>query len=96
MSMTLLKFAQSFVRGRLSAEIFSEAYIELWKIDGDLGLLPNDEPVMSECLSTIFCLADLYCPPEYHRMECELDADGLLLKVFECLNEHNFAVELAD
>jgi hypothetical protein len=42
MSMTLLKFAQSFVRGGLSAEIFSEAYMEFWKIEKDSESLPND------------------------------------------------------
>jgi hypothetical protein len=95
MSQTLLKFAQSFVRERLSANVFSEAYIELWKIEGDLGLLPNDRPSMSECLSTIFCLADLYYPGD-NREKYELDANGLLLKVTECLKEHNLVEQASE
>ncbi|MGT2432079.1 colicin immunity domain-containing protein [Cupriavidus basilensis] len=31
MSITILKFAESFVAGRLSAEVFAEAYMELWE-----------------------------------------------------------------
>lgn len=56
MSRTILEFTKSFVVGGLSAEIFSEAYIELWKIERDSNLLQLDEPSLNECLSSIFVL----------------------------------------
>ncbi|MFB4392840.1 MULTISPECIES: colicin immunity domain-containing protein [unclassified Pseudomonas] len=80
MSFTLLEFARSYVAGRLTAEIFSEAYIELWKIERDRNLLQLDEPLLSECLSSIFCAADMYEPDE-SREEYELDDEMLKSKV---------------
>jgi hypothetical protein len=76
-SAVLLKFAESFVSSRISADVFCDAYIELWKIEGGLGLLPLDPPDLSECLSTIFCLADMYVPGEEPPEVCELDQNGL-------------------
>ncbi|MFJ4142999.1 colicin immunity domain-containing protein [Pseudomonas sp. NPDC089734] len=80
MSFTLLEFARSYVAGRLTVEIFSEAYIELWKIERDRNLLQLDEPLLSECLSSIFCAADMYEPDE-SREEYELDDEMLKSKV---------------
>jgi len=80
MSLTLLEFARSYVAGRLTAEIFSEAYIELWKIERDRNLLQLDEPLLSECLSSIFCAADMY-EPDQSREEYELDDEMLKSKV---------------
>ncbi|NCE90313.1 colicin immunity domain-containing protein [Pseudomonas sp. L13] len=80
MSLTILEFARSFVAGRLTAEIFSEAYIELWKIERDKNILLLDEPSLSECLSSIFCAADMYEPDE-SREYYELDAEMLRSEV---------------
>ncbi|ANC03827.1 colicin immunity domain-containing protein [Pseudomonas sp. MH2] len=80
MSFTLLEFARSYVAGRLTADIFSEAYIELWKIERDRNLLQLDEPLLSECLSSIFCAADMYQPDE-SREEYELNDEMLKSKV---------------
>ncbi|WP_183032459.1 colicin immunity domain-containing protein [Cupriavidus sp. UME77] len=55
-----LKFAESFVAGRLSAEVFAEAYIELWKIERDSDFLRLDPRPLNECLSSIFRAADMY------------------------------------
>lgn len=60
MSKTLLALAKSFVHERLSANEFANAYMELWKFEGDNGILKLDEENLNECLSTIFCLADSY------------------------------------
>lgn len=75
-----MEFARSYVAGRLTAEIFSEAYIELWKIERDRNLLQLDEPLLSECLSSIFCAAGMYEPDE-SREEYELDDEMLKSKV---------------
>ncbi|WP_459207295.1 colicin immunity domain-containing protein [Pseudomonas sp. MLB6B] len=64
MSRTMLEFAKSFVVGKLSAKSFSEAYIELWKIERDSNLLQLDEHSLNECLSSIFCAADMYEPSD--------------------------------
>lgn len=80
MSLTILEFARSYVAGRLTAEIFSEAYIELWKIERDRNILQLDEPLLSECLSSIFCAADMYEPNE-SREEYELDDEMLRSEV---------------
>ncbi|MBC3949265.1 colicin immunity domain-containing protein [Pseudomonas folii] len=80
MSLTLLEFAKSYVAGRLTSEIFSEAYSELWKIERDRNVLQLDEPSLSECLSSIFCAADMY-EPDQSREVYELDDEILKAKV---------------
>ncbi|MDI3275917.1 colicin immunity domain-containing protein [Pseudomonas sp. AL03] len=86
MSLIILEFAKSFVAGRLSAEIFSEAYIELWKIERDNNFLQRDTANLSECLSSIFCAADMYSPGD-SREEYELDDEGLKLEVVKLIGE---------
>ncbi|QWA30091.1 MULTISPECIES: colicin immunity domain-containing protein [unclassified Pseudomonas] len=84
MSYTILEFARSFVAGRLAAEVFSEAYIELWKIERDRNILQLDEPSLNECLSSIFCAADMYEPDE-SREEYEFDGEMLRSEVASLL-----------
>ena len=86
MSMTILAFAVSFSKQRLSATEFANAYIELWKIEGDKNILQKDEDELSECLSTIFCLADLY-NPDADRDDYELNEDELRTKVKQLIAE---------
>lgn len=81
MSIILLKFAESFVQSRLTPDIFSVSYMELWKIEGDAGLLQLDPPGLSECLSTIFCLADMYAPGDEPLEVGELDGESLIVEV---------------
>ncbi|GFM84102.1 colicin immunity protein [Pseudomonas cichorii] len=80
MSLTVLEFAKSFLAGRVSAEIFSEAYMELWRIERDKGLVFEDSISLSECLSSIFCAADMYNPDE-SRDEYEFDDAKLRCEV---------------
>ncbi|MEE4692201.1 colicin immunity domain-containing protein [Pseudomonas alliivorans] len=84
MSFTIFEFARSFVAGRLTPESFSEAYIELWKIERDKNLLQLDEPSLSECLSSIFCVADMYESDE-SREDYELDGEMLRSEVARLL-----------
>ncbi|MCG8293872.1 MULTISPECIES: colicin immunity domain-containing protein [Pseudomonas] len=86
MSYILLEFARSFVQGRLSAVVFSEAYMELWKIERDRDMLKLDQPLMDECLSSIFCAADMY-GPEGTREEYELDDEMLRAEVDRLLKK---------
>ncbi|MBA4823311.1 colicin immunity domain-containing protein [Pantoea ananatis] len=64
MNYLLLDFSKSFVDGRLSADVFSEAYIELWRIERDNKNILNYDVKISENLSSIFCLADMYNPDD--------------------------------
>ncbi len=86
MSLTILEFARSYVEGRLKAEIFSEAYIELWKIERNRNVLQLDSPSLSECLSSIFCAADMYQPDE-SRGEYEFDDERLRVEVARLLHK---------
>ena len=80
MSITIFALAKSFVEERLSAPDFANAYIELWGFERDSGLLLKDEDNLSECLSSIFCLADLY-NPNLDKEEHELDETQLRERV---------------
>lgn len=80
MSVTILEFAKSYVQGRLTADEFANSYLELWKIERDNDFLQNDNSKLSECLSSIFCLADLY-NPEPDREEYELDSEQFKAEV---------------
>ena len=86
MSLTILDFARSFAAGRLTATIFSEAYVELWKIERDRNILHLDEPLVSECLSSIFCAADMYEPSD-SRKDYELDDEMLRYEVASLLKK---------
>lgn len=87
MSIVLLEFAKSFTQERLKASVFAEAYIELWKIERDRGLLIKDEPTLSECLFSIFCAADMYCACDELREEYELNDAQLRDEVCRRLGE---------
>ncbi len=86
MSVTVLALARSFSIERLSADEFSSAYMELWRFERDNNILIEDESRLSECLSSIFCLADLY-NPQCCREEYELDEEQLRVKVTELISK---------
>ncbi|MBI0132170.1 colicin immunity domain-containing protein [Snodgrassella sp. W8132] len=88
MSLIALEFAKSFVNGRITAQVFAEAYIELYRIERDNGLLLKDEDSVSECLSTIFCLADLY-NPDFDKEEYELNDKQLIEQIEQELKKLN-------
>ena len=74
MSFTILEFVKSFINERISTEVFVDAYIDLYQIERDNNLLIKDKDDVSECLSTIFCLVDLYNPnsdKEYYELNAK-------------------------
>ncbi|CAK15842.1 colicin immunity domain-containing protein [Pseudomonas entomophila] len=89
MSLTLLEFARSFIHDRLSATVFSEAYMELWKIERDNQTLLGDASALSECLSSIFCAADMYCEDVDLREDYEYDQEQLKREVERLMEELN-------
>ncbi len=86
MSVTILALAKSFQGGRLSASEFANAFMELWKFERDAEMLQLDEASLNECLSSIFCLADLY-NPHPDRDGYELDENQLRMKISERLTD---------
>lgn len=86
MSLTVLSLAKSFCKERLSAEQFSSAYKELWRYERDAHILQQDNARLSECLSSIFCLADLY-NPEPDREEYEFSEDQLREKILALIKK---------
>lgn len=85
MSITILALAKSFIDGRLSVNDFVNTYMELWKFERDAGFLQKDSDVLSECLSSIFCVVDLY-NPDLDRAEYELDEEQLRSSILELIN----------
>lgn len=98
MSIVLSKFAESFVNERLTADIFADAYMELWKIERDLDLGSQDTRMLSEVNSTIFLMADLY-NPELDRDDYEFDEEKLRLNVkkeLEKLKEAGYSINFIE
>lgn len=83
MSIQLLNVAKKFCDSKISANEFVDLYIRTWKIERDSKKLLQDEPSLSEMLSSIFCLADMYNADddraEYEFNEVELRERIVLL-----------------
>lgn len=86
MSLLILRFAKSFLNERLSAAEFVPAYMELWRLERGGGEILQDEFKLSECLSSIFCLADLY-NPEADKENYEFDELELRCKVADLVRK---------
>nr|WP_314263752.1 colicin immunity domain-containing protein [uncultured Moellerella sp.] len=80
MSFILLEFTKSYIKGRVKPDIFTEAYIELYRIERDHNFLIKDNAKLNECLSSIFCIADLY-NPELDKEEYELNDEDLFIQI---------------
>lgn len=76
MSRQLLEYARKFANGEFSAIEFSNGFIEQWRRERNSGMLLQDSPTVSEALSTIFCIADLYNPAT-DREAYEFDEEQL-------------------
>lgn len=86
MSTTVLALAKSFQIERLTADEFANSFMELWKFERDNNLLQKDAGSLNECLSSIFCLADLY-NPEIDRDDYELDEEQLRAQINGLINK---------
>lgn len=86
MSVTVLALAKSFVEYRISAIEFADAYMEIWKFERDSNVCLEDNDLLSETLSSIFCLADLFNPND-DREEYEVSEQQLRIRISEILND---------
>lgn len=85
MSVSALALAKSFVSGRLDADEFANAFMEVWRYERDASILINDGDELNQCLSTIFCLADIYNSDE-DKEEYELDQAQLRSKISDVID----------
>ncbi|MPW65039.1 colicin immunity domain-containing protein [Moraxella catarrhalis] len=76
MSVLLLNFTKAYLNERINTNCFVDAYIELWRIERDLGLANIDDERLNLFLSSIFYIVDLYNPDsekeEYKFNDIEL------------------------
>lgn len=87
MSQQLLTLTNDLLNRKIPASAFAESFISQWRKERDDGTLLKDNDNLSECLSTIFCLADLYNADEV-REEYELNAEQLCQRVHDTLVKH--------
>jgi hypothetical protein len=80
MSSHLYEFAKQFAMKLVSADDFADEFTRRWKEERDALKLTEDPAEMSERLSSVFCLADLY-NPDSNRKDYELDEIQLRDKV---------------
>lgn len=86
MSQRLFALASDFVNNSLSPEYFVEEFIGGWRAERDSGHAALDSPELSERLSSIFCIADLFNPEE-NRKDYEFDEDRLRIEVAKLTGE---------
>lgn len=84
MSDKLLAMVDSYLASERSPEDFVEQFILQWKAERDSGLYKADPANLSELLSTIFCLADLFNAAD-DREDYELDDENLRLRILALL-----------
>jgi Bacterial self-protective colicin-like immunity len=92
MSEELLEFAQKIIDSEISANKFVNEFMDKWREERDSGMFSKDNPQLSEKLSSIFCLADLYNPEE-DREEYEYDEDKLRLEIKKIYSSSNLSAE---
>lgn len=80
MSSKLLNYSIKFALGSVSPEIFSAEFFTRWTQERVANILELYPPNVSEALSTIFCLVDLF-EPEPDRAPYELDGPALVERV---------------
>ena len=84
MSEKLLLFAKRFLKEAINAETFVDEFIIQWKQERDNGSSLSDCPQVSEALSSIFCLADMFNPND-DRESYEFDESKLRLEMKKVL-----------
>lgn len=62
MSQALKNYIDSFIAKDIPANYFASGYMVKWKAERNNNLLAKDNEKLSELLSSVFCLADMYNP----------------------------------
>jgi len=89
MSEKLLASAKTYLNSEFNSELFVSDFIEQWKRERDSGESRLDSPKVSEVLSSIFCLTDLFNPDD-DRESYELDEDKLRNELRKLMEQADF------
>ncbi|WP_456310122.1 colicin immunity domain-containing protein [Serratia proteamaculans] len=76
MSQLLKNYIDSLISMDITADVFADSYMTKWKIERDSNLLVQDDDKLSELLSSVFCITDMY-NPDNDREEYEFNEDQL-------------------
>lgn len=76
MSQLLKNYIDSFISMDITADVFADSYMTKWKIERDSNLLVQDDDKLSELLSSVFCITDMY-NPDNDREQYEFNEDQL-------------------
>ncbi|MBN9357975.1 colicin immunity domain-containing protein [Herbaspirillum huttiense] len=89
MSEKLLASAKTYLNSESNSELFVSDFIEQWKRERDSGESRLDSPKVSEVISSIFCLTDLFNPDD-DRGSYELDEDKLRNEIRKLMEQADF------
>lgn len=88
MSQSLKNYIDSFISKDINADYFADAYMMKWKIERDSNLLVQDDDNLSELLSSVFCIADMYNPDD-DREEYEFNEEQLRHEINKLIITYN-------
>ena len=88
MSQSLKNYIDSFISKDINADCFADAYMMKWKIERDSNLLVQDDDNLSELLSSVFCIADMYNPDD-DREEYEFNEEQLRHEINKLIITYN-------
>lgn len=80
MSQSLKSYIDSFISTDITAGCFVDTYMIKWKKERDNELLAQDDDNLSELLSSVFCIADMY-NPDNDREEYEFNENQLWYEI---------------
>lgn len=87
----MIEYLRKYMEGRINALVFSESYIELYKIFRQWEYVPGNDTV-DELLSTAFTASDNYSPSP-NRRESEFNDQQLHDEISMLINEYDAAVK---
>jgi Bacterial self-protective colicin-like immunity len=88
MSKILLEITENFLKDKSDPIAFSTAFSEGWKFERDNGTALIDNAHLSETLSSIFCIVDMF-NPEDNRESYEFDESTLRKEITSVLMRLN-------
>lgn len=84
MSKDLFMVVKNFLNCEIDVIAFVDTFTSEWKCERDIGTTLTDSAQLSEALSTIFCLVDLFNPDD-DRESYEFDETTLRREVSNVL-----------
>ena len=85
MSKQLHDSVERFLQGETPIDEFVDTYFDAWRTERDSGEILADDPMLSEKLSSFFCLLEMY-NPDTDRKEYEYDEGRLRAEMKKVFN----------